>query len=156
MSDDPLPVLRSPWRHLWKGVAFLAVAVAYWALTAPLVQVPGMGEPLTFMETGKLQGGIIKVILILAGVVAVAGLGRFAGILGGLAAGLALSVACKQWENVQELKAMNEEMKSSGSSMGDMSSMLDIRICYGAWVLGLSLVFFLLTCLWAGTRQAKS
>lgn len=155
-SESPPAATRPRTRHLWKLIAVAATAAACWSLTAPLVQVPGMGEPLTFMETGKLQGGLIKGILILGGLAAVAGLGRLAGILGGLATGLALSVACKQWESIQELKAMNEEMKSSGTSMGDMSSMLDIRICYGSQVLGLSLLVLLLACLWAGSRQAKA
>ena len=152
---DPSSAARPAWRdHFWKIPAVLAAAGAVWSLGLPLVQVPGMGEALTFMESGQLQAQLMKGLLI-AGVLAViVGWGRFAGVAGGMAAGLAVAVACKHWQGLQDMKAMNEEMKASGSSMGDMSSMLDIRVMHGAWVLGVSLGIFLLICLWSGRRWA--
>lgn len=146
---DSFSSARLPWRrHLWKIPAVAAAGVAVWSLGLPLVQVPGMGEALTFMESGQLQGQVMKWTLLAAALVLLAGWVRLAGIAGGIATGLAASVACKQWQGLQELKAMNEEMQASGSSMGDMSSMLDIRIMHGAWVLSAALSVFLLCCLW--------
>lgn len=136
-------------------MAVAAALAGVWSLTAPLVEVPGMGL-LTFMETGKLQGQFIKGFLIAGAVIAAIGWGRLAGVVGGLAAGLALAVACKQWESIQQLKEMNAEMISSGTSMGDMSKMLDVRIHHGAWVLGIGLVVFLLASLTAGWAKAKT
>ena len=147
------PSLFSWQRHWWKIPAVATAAVAVWSLNLPLVQVPGMGEALTFMESGQLQGQVMKWTLAAGALAVLLGWVRLAGIAGGIATGLALSVACKQWQGLQDLKAMNEEMKASGSSMGDMSSMLDIRIMHGAWVLAVALGIFLLFCLWPCGRR---
>lgn len=142
-------------RHLWKIVVIASASAAIYALTLPLVQVPGMGEPLTFMETGKLQGQILRGLVIAAALATLVRLRHPAGILAGIAIGLAGGVACNQYNELQKLKVMNAEMIASGTSMGDMSKMLDIRVCHGAWVLGISLALLLIATFITSPRPAR-
>lgn len=151
----------SHWRRFsrewpWRLTALAAAGILLLRWEVPLVQIPGMGT-LNLLELSPLPAKWAWWVLLAAGLLALPGWGRPAGVAAGMVAGALGSIGLKQWENLERMRAMNAEMLASGSTPGDLGQMLEVRVLPGSWLFAALLLILIAACLGAGwTRRRDS
>lgn len=143
-------------RHFWKIAVVVSAAAAVYALTLPLVKLPGR-DPVTFMEAGRIQGQVLRALVIASGLATLLRLRHPAGIFAGLAMGLAGGVACglyEEWRKLQD-QPLQAQSLAEATPAAAPASTLEYAILHGAWILGISLALLLLATLITRPRPAR-